>query len=149
MSSVNKVIILGRLGQDPELKFTPSGAAVCNFSLATSESWQDKTNNQRQERTEWHRVVVWGKIAELCNTYLRKGRQAYVEGSLTTRTWEKDGAKHYMTEIKAEKVVFIGDRSKEESGKGGTGGGASSSKIIDKQYNIESQQAFSADDIPF
>ena len=81
--SVNKVIILGRLGQDPELKYTPGGAAVCNFSLATSENWTDKSG-QRQERTEWHRVVVWGKLAELCNQYLSKGRQAYIEGRLQT-----------------------------------------------------------------
>ena len=84
--SVNKVIILGRLGQDPELKYTPSGAGVCNFSLATTESWNDKNSGQKQERTEWHRVVVWGKLAELCNQYLSKGRQAYVEGKLQTRS---------------------------------------------------------------
>ena len=97
--SVNKVILLGRLGQDPELKYTPTGMAVCNFSLATSEKWKDKAG-QDQERTEWHRVVVWGKIAELCNQYLAKGRQAYLEGSLQTRSWDdKDGNKRYTTII--------------------------------------------------
>ena len=93
--SVNKVIILGRLGQDPELKYTAGGSAVCNFSLATSESWTDR-NGQKQEKTEWHRVVVWGKLAELCNQYLSKGRQAYVEGKLATRSWEdQNGQKRY------------------------------------------------------
>ena len=103
--SVNKVIILGRLGQDPELKYTPSGAAVCNFSLATSESWNDKNSGQKQEKTEWHRIVVWGKLAELCNQYLSKGKQAFVEGKLETRSWEdKEGKKRFTTEIKATTV---------------------------------------------
>ena len=89
--SLNKVMLLGRLGQEPELKYTPSGSAVCNFSLATTESWSDKSG-QKQERTEWHRIVVWGKLGELCNQYLSKGRQAFVEGTLQTRSWEgKDG----------------------------------------------------------
>ena len=110
--SVNKVILLGRLGQDPELKYTPSGAAVCNFSLATSESWSDKNSGQKQERTEWHRVVVWGKLAELCNQYLAKGRQAFVEGRLQTRSWDdKSGQKRYTTEINATTVQFIGGQA--------------------------------------
>ena len=111
MSGVNKVIILGRLGQDPELKYTPSGAAVCNFSVATSESWADKSG-QKQEKTEWHRIIVWGKLGELCNQYLAKGRQAYVEGSLQTRSWEgKDGSKRYTTEVVARNVQFGGGRN--------------------------------------
>lgn len=110
--SVNKVIILGRLGQDPELKYTPNGNAVCNFSLATSESWNDKATGQKQERTEWHRVVVWGKLAELCNQYLSKGRQAFVEGQLQTRSWDDDqGNKKYSTEINAKTVQFIGGQT--------------------------------------
>ena len=97
--SVNKVILLGRLGQDPELKYTPGGSAVCNFSIATTEAWTDK-QGQKQEKTEWHRVVVWGKLAELCNQYLAKGRQAFLEGRLQTRSWDdKDGHKRYTTEI--------------------------------------------------
>lgn len=108
MSGVNRVIILGRLGGDTELKYTPSGAAVCNFSVATSESWTDKAG-QKQEKTEWHRVVVWSKLAELCNQYLSKGRECFVEGSLETRSWDdKDGNKKYTTEIKARNVTFIG-----------------------------------------
>ena len=106
--SVNKVILLGRLGQDPELKYTPGGAAVCNFSMATTESWTDK-QGQKQEKTEWHRIVVWGKLAELCNQYLAKGRQAFVEGRLQTRSWDdKDGTKRYTTETMATTVQFIG-----------------------------------------
>nr|MBP9674873.1 single-stranded DNA-binding protein [Bacteriovoracaceae bacterium] len=110
--SVNKVIILGRLGQDPELKHTPSGAAVCNFSVATSENWTDKTSGQKQEKTEWHRIVVWGKLAELCNQYLSKGRQVFLEGRLQTRSWDdKDGQKRYTTEINATTIQFIGGPS--------------------------------------
>ena len=114
--SVNKVILLGRLGQDPELKYTPSGAAVCNFSLATTESWTDKNSGQKQERTEWHRVVVWGKLAELCNQYLSKGKQAFVEGRLQTRSWEDDsGQKKYATEINATTVQFLGGQSSQST----------------------------------
>jgi single-strand DNA-binding protein len=106
--SVNKVILVGRLGQNPEVRYTPSGAAVANFSVATNESWVDKSG-QKQERTEWHRVVVWGKLAELCGQYLAKGRQAYVEGRLQTRQWQdKDGQTKYTTEVQAQTIQFLG-----------------------------------------
>jgi single-strand DNA-binding protein len=106
--SVNKVILVGRLGQNPEVRYTPSGAAVANFSVATNESWMDKSG-QKQEKTEWHKVVVWGKIAELCGKYLSKGRQCYLEGRLQTREWtDKDGHKKYTTEIQAQTVQFLG-----------------------------------------
>lgn len=106
--SVNKVILVGRLGQNPEVRYTPSGAAVANFSVATNESWTDKSG-QKQERTEWHRVVVWGKLAELCNQYLAKGRQCYVEGRMQTRQWQdKDGQTKYTTEVQAQTVQFLG-----------------------------------------
>ncbi|MBL7716816.1 MAG: single-stranded DNA-binding protein [Bdellovibrionales bacterium] len=106
--SVNKVILVGRLGQNPEVRYTPSGAAVANFSVATNESWTDKSG-QKQERTEWHRVVVWGKLAELCQQYLSKGRQAYVEGRLQTRQWQdKDGQTKYTTEVQAQTIQFLG-----------------------------------------
>ena len=109
--SVNKVILVGRLGQNPEVRYTPSGASVANFSIATSENWTDKSG-QKQERTEWHRVVVWGKLAELCGKYLTKGRQVYVEGRLQTRSWEdQQGQKKYTTEIVANTVQFIGGPS--------------------------------------
>jgi single-strand DNA-binding protein len=111
--SVNKVILVGRLGQNPEVRYTPSGAAVANFSIATNESWVDKSG-QKQERTEWHRVVVWGKLAELCNQYLSKGRQAYVEGRLQTRQWQdKDGQTKYTTEVQAQTVQFLGGQANE------------------------------------
>ncbi|MBC7692775.1 MAG: single-stranded DNA-binding protein [Methylotenera sp.] len=106
--SVNKVILVGRLGQNPEVRYTPSGAAVANFSVATNESWQDKSG-QKQERTEWHKVVVWGKLAELCNQYLQKGKQVYLEGRLQTRQWQdKDNQTKYTTEIQAQTVQFLG-----------------------------------------
>jgi len=108
-SSVNRVILLGRLGQDPEVRFTPGGQAVCNFSLATDEEWKGK-DGEKQKRTEWCRIVVWGKLAELCGEYLKKGRQAYVEGRLQTREYEKDGQRRFSTEIIASTVVFLGGK---------------------------------------
>lgn len=105
---VNKVIIIGNLGKDPEVRFTESGRAVCKFSVATSESWTDR-DGQRQERTDWHNVVVWGKQAETCGQYLAKGRQVYVEGSIQTRSYDdKDGNKRWITEIVARNVRFLG-----------------------------------------
>jgi len=144
--SVNKVIILGRLGQDPELKHTPSGNAVCNFSLATTESWNDKASGQKQEKTEWHRVVVWGKLAELCNQYLAKGRQAYVEGSLQTRSWDdKEGNKKYTTEINAKTVQFIGSQQSD----GNEQPQQSQQSQPAKEYNVTTDANFATDDIPF
>lgn len=111
MSGVNKAIILGRLGKDPEVKYTPSGTAVANFSVATSEKWKGK-DGKEQERTEWHRIVVWQKLAELCGEYLVKGAQAYIEGRIQTRDWEdKDGVKRYVTEIVADKIQFLGSKT--------------------------------------
>ncbi len=105
---VNKVFLLGNLGRDPEVRFTPSGQAVANFTVATNESWTDKSG-QKQEKTEWHRIVVWGKLAELCGEYLKKGRQAFIEGRLQTREWtDKEGKKNYTTEIVANNVQFLG-----------------------------------------
>ena len=109
--SVNKVILVGHLGGDPEVRYTAGGQAVANFNLATSENWNDK-QGQKQERTEWHRIVVWGKLAELCGEYLSKGRLVFVEGGLQTRTWDdKEGKKRYTTEIVAREVKFLGPRS--------------------------------------
>ena len=107
MAGINKVILIGNLGKDPELRHTPQGQAVANFPLATSESWTDK-NGQKQERTEWHKIVVWGKPAELTAKYLTKGRKAYVEGRLQTRAWDdKEGQKRYTTEVVANTVQFL------------------------------------------
>lgn len=107
MASVNKVILIGNLGGDPEIRYTQSGQAVGTLTLATNEKWTNKSG-QPEERTEWHRVVVWGKLAELCREYLHKGRPVYVEGRLQTRKWEKDGQPRYTTEIVAQTVQFLG-----------------------------------------
>jgi single-strand DNA-binding protein len=120
---VNKVILVGNLGADPEMRYTPSGQGVCEMRLATNESWTDK-QGQRQERTEWHRIVVWGKRGEVCAKYLSKGRQVYVEGKLRTRSWEdNDGNKRYMTEIIANDVQFLGGRDGDGGGQRRSGGG--------------------------
>ncbi len=143
MAGVNKAILVGNLGRDPELRHTQNGQAVVNFTLATSENWTDK-NGERVERTEWHRIVVWGKTGEMCAQYLSKGRTVYVEGRIQTREWEdKDGNKRYTTEINAQTVNFIGPRTRsgesgaddnaaspsggEQSGSGQSGGGQSGS----------------------
>ena len=116
MGSVNKVILVGNLGRDAELRYTPGGAAVATLNMATTEVWNDKAG-QKQEKTEWHRIVLWGKTAESLNEYLTKGKQIYVEGRLQTRNWEdKDGVKKYTTEIRGDRIVLLGG--------GGGGGGA-------------------------
>jgi single-strand DNA-binding protein len=118
---VNKVIILGNVGADPELRYTPGGAAVTNFNIATNESWTDN-NSEKQERTEWHRIVVWGRLAEICNQYLRKGSKVYVEGRLQTRSWEgQDGQKRYTTEVVAREMQMLDGRGEAEGGGGGGG----------------------------
>ena len=107
---LNKVLLMGNLGRDPEVRYTQGGTAVANFSIATDERWTDK-NGQAQEKTEWHKIVVWGKTAELCGQYLKKGRQAFIEGRLQTREWtDKQNQKQYTTEIVANNVQFIGGR---------------------------------------
>jgi single-strand DNA-binding protein len=117
MGSVNKVILVGNLGRDAELRYTPGGAAVATLNMATTEVWNDKAG-QRQEKTEWHRVVLWGKSAESLSEYLVKGKQIYVEGRLQTRQWDdKDGNKRYTTEIRGDRIVLL-------SGGGGGGMGA-------------------------
>jgi single-strand DNA-binding protein len=117
---VNKVILVGHLGADPDMRYTPSGQGVCELRVATSESWNDK-NGQRQERTEWHRVVVWGKRAEVCSKYLAKGRQVYIEGRIQTRNYDdKEGNKRYITEVIAADVQFLGG-GKGEGAAGGRG----------------------------
>lgn len=111
MASVNKAFIVGNLGADPEVRYTESGTAVANFSVATTDVWKDKNSGERKERTEWHRIVVWGKQGESCGEYLSKGRQVHVEGRLQTREWEdREGQKRYTTEIVANRVTFLGSR---------------------------------------
>jgi len=104
---LNKVTLIGNLGKDPELKYTNSGVAVATFSLATSDSWKDQEGNM-QERTEWHNIVAWRKLAEICGQYLKKGSQVYIEGKIQTRSYEKDGVKKYMTEIIADQLLMLG-----------------------------------------
>jgi single-strand DNA-binding protein len=116
MAGVNKAILVGNLGQDPELRYTQSGQAFATFSLATTETWSDK-NSERQERTEWHRIVAWGKTGELCAQYLSKGRSVYIEGRIQTREWEdKEGQKRRTTEINALTVQFLGGPRGSEAG---------------------------------
>jgi len=150
MASVNKVILVGNLGADPEVRFTPSGQAVANFRMATTDSWTDKASGQRQERTEWHRIVVWGKLGELCGEYLRKGRQCYVEGRLQTREWQdRDGQKRWTTEVVANQVVFLGGRGEGGGSFSPAGGGAAGPS---GGYGDEGMGGFDDggdDDIPF
>ncbi len=121
MASMNKVILMGNLGADPEVRYTSGGGAVANFRIATTEVWNDRQSGERQERTEWHRIVVWGKQAEHCGEYLRKGRPVLLEGRIQTREWtDKENQKRFTTEIVADRVTFVGSR---DGGGGGGGGG--------------------------
>jgi len=124
--SVNKAILVGRLGADPEVRFTGAGRAVCNFRIATDSVWKDRDGN-RQKRTEWHKIVVFGPQGETCGKYLSKGREVYVEGELQTRSYEKEGQKHYSTEIVAQTVRFLGGgergASRDTGGDSDMGGG--------------------------
>lgn len=123
MASLNKVFLIGNLGADPEVRFTANNTAVANFRIATTEVWNDKSG-ERQERTEWHRIVVWGKQAEHCGEYLKKGRSVHCEGRIQTREWEdREGQKRYTTEIVADRVTFLGSRGDGEGGGGNYGGG--------------------------
>ena len=121
MASVNKVILIGNLGRDPEVRYAASGSAICNVTIATSRQWKDKTSGERQEETEWHRVVFYDRLAEIAGEYLKKGRPVYVEGRLKTRKWtDKDGVEKYTTEIVATEMQLLGSR---EGGGGGSGMG--------------------------
>ena len=114
--SLNKVLLIGNLGRDPEVRYTQGGTAVANFTLATTERWNDPSG-ERKERTEWHRIVLWGKQAEIAGEYLRKGRQVYVEGSLQTREWtDRDGNKRYTTEIRGQRFQMLGGRTDDRAG---------------------------------
>jgi single-strand DNA-binding protein len=120
MASVNKVILVGNLGKDPETRYATSGAAICNITLATSRQWKDKASGEKREETEWHRVVFYDRLAEIAGEYLKKGRPVYVEGRLKTRKWQdKEGQDRYTTEIIAEEMQLLGSR---EGGGGGGGG---------------------------
>jgi len=117
MASVNKVILIGNLGRDPETRYLPSGGAVTNISIATTDTWKDKASGEKKEATEWHRVAFFGRLAEIAGEYLKKGSQVYIEGRLQTRKYQKDGQDHYATDIIADQMRMLGSRS-------GMGGGA-------------------------
>ena len=139
MAGVNKVIIVGRLARDPELKYTPSGAAVANFTVATSEEWKDRDTGEKQERTEWHRIVAWRRLGEICGEYLHKGKEVYIEGRLQTRSWEdQDGNKKYITEIVAQNMQMLGSAGKQ--GKANTS---------EERFPSEEPVSVPEDDIPF
>jgi single-strand DNA-binding protein len=145
--SVNKVILVGRLGRDPEMKYTASGTPFCRFSMATDDTWTDKGSGEKQERTEWHNVVVWDRLAEICNQYLTKGRQVYIEGSLQTREWDdQDGNKRKTTEIRARDMVLIGNNPES------AGGGVQQRKSASAGASdapMASGSTITDDDIPF
>jgi single-strand DNA-binding protein len=132
MASVNKVIVVGNLGRDPEVRYTPGGAAICNVSIATTRNWKDKNTGEKQEETEWHRVVFYDRLAEIAGEYLKKGRPVYVEGRLKTRKWQdKEGKDNYTTEIIAQEMQLLGGREgmgqpggDEGASSGGGGGGS-------------------------
>ena len=145
MAAVNKAIILGNLGRDPEVRFTQSGRAVANFTVATTDTWFDQENG-RQERTDWHNIVVWGKQAETCGQYLSKGRQVYIEGRIQTRSYDdRDGNKRYVTEIVAQRVQFLGGGGGEgrSSGQYESGGASSGAG------GYEAPPVPDDDDVPF
>ena len=149
MSSVNKVILIGNLGRDPELRYTKNGQAVANFSLATSDNFTK--DGQKEERTEWHRIVAWGKTAELCTQYLSKGRTVYIEGQLRTREWEdKEGHKRQTTEVHAQTVQFLGPRSQGgQAGQSGAGGGGAATRASESGASATSDAPPADDEIPF
>ena len=161
MAAVNKVILVGHLGRDPEVRYTPDGRAICNFTMATTDTWKDKNSGEKRERTEWHRVVVFGRLAEICGEYLAKGRQVYVEGRLQTRKWQgQDGQDRWTTEVVIDQrgtMQMLGGR---EGGggapAGGQGGGRRQSQDYGGggvpgggDYNSPPPYQEADDDIPF
>jgi single-strand DNA-binding protein len=154
MASVNKVILVGNLGRDPETRYAPEGGAICNISVATTDTWKDKTSGEKQERTEWHRVVFFNRLAEIAGEYLKKGSQVYVEGSLRTRKWQdKEGQERHTTEIVADRMQMLGSRQ-------GMGDAAAREKMGEAKEPVTAGDAKGAkkpggkfddldDDIPF
>ena len=143
-SGINKVILVGNLGQDPEVKYTAGGAAVTTLSLATSESWKDKDTGSDQEKTEWHRVVLWRRLAEIAGEYLKKGSKVYIEGQLQTRKWEQDGQTRYTTEVVGRDMQFL-------DSKGSSSSDSSSYEDINQDMNSQNlpDSGITDDDIPF
>ena len=136
MAGVNKIILVGRLGKDPEIRYTPGGAAVANFTVATSEEWKDRETGEKQERTEWHRIVAWRRLGEVCGEYLHKGSQVYIEGRIQSRSYDdKDGNRKYITEIIANRIQMLGRKGEEPS--------------EEEVTEPEAQETDGDDDIPF
>lgn len=150
MSGVNKVILVGRLGKDPEVRNFENGNAVANFTMATTESYKDRTTGEKKEITEWHNIVLWRGLAEIAQKYLHKGDLVYIEGKLRTRSWEKDGVTRYTTEVIADNMTMLGSRS------GGSGGGYSGDQGRQAErastgggYSTPPPDTSSTDDLPF
>ncbi len=143
MAGVNKVILIGNLGRDPEVRYTGDGKPVANFTMATTERWSDQASGERKEKTEWHRIVVWGKQAEIAGEYLRKGRQVYVEGSLQTREWtDRDGNKRQTTEVRAQRFQMLGPRGEADEA-------PAAPAPSEPTAVAEKGSGFEEDDIPF
>jgi single-strand DNA-binding protein len=154
MSGVNKVMLVGRLGKEPEVRNLDNGAIVANFSIATSESYKDKTTGDKKEITEWHNIVIWGKLAEIVQRYVHKGDLIFVEGKLRTRSWEKDGVTRYTTEILGDNMTMLGSKggagggsSSEMGGSRETGGSRSGERASTESYSAPADN--STDDLPF
>lgn len=154
---VNKVILVGNLGNDPETRYLPDGNAVTNVSVATSQVWRDRESGQQNERTEWHRVVFFRRLAEIAGEYLKKGSKVYIEGSLRTRQWERDGQKHYTTEVVANEMQMLDSRgdaaggggyNNNASSQGGSAGGARKETAAEPEFGAPPPEDFD-DDIPF
>lgn len=138
MASVNKAILIGNLGSNPEIRYTPSGTAVANFSLATHEQWTGK-DGEKSEKTEWHKIVAWGRLGEICGEYLKKGSQVFIEGRIQTRAWDdRDGNKRYTTEIIAQAMQMLGSAMKEGQ-----------ARSVEERFPVEEPISIPEDDIPF
>lgn len=142
-SGINKVILVGNLGQDPEVKFTAGGAAVTTLSIATSESWKDKESGNEEKKTEWHRVVLWRRLAEIAGEYLKKGSKVYIEGQLQTRKWEQEGQTRYTTEVIARDMQFLDSRGNMDNSN------SPSDISSTSEDSVDSEQEIKDDDIPF
>ncbi len=146
MASVNKAIILGNIGKDPEVRYSASGEAICNITVATSESWKDKATGEKKDLTEWHRVSFFGKLAEICGQYLKKGSQVYIEGSIRTRKWtDKEGQERYTTEIRGDEMKMLGGKIE------GTQRTQDNERRSEQQQKSKPKPSFDdlGDDIPF
>lgn len=154
MSDLNRAMIIGRMGRDPEIRYTQDGRAVANFTLATTDKWRDKSSGEMRERTEWHRVVAFGRLGEICGEYLSKGKQVFIEGRLRTRSWEKDGITRYTTEIEASGMQMLGAKG---PGDGPASGGRQPYQGQAQQSQTRQDQGYPEppypsaedDDIPF